>query len=206
MVTATKSKTITPNKCVRPGCNGVFLDDGEGLAVCNLCGRPPITGDPLPEPKKEIHHVEPADKTDVKIDRIFDKPVPPKPKGTKSIRQWIDDNKALILSDIERLGTEGTLERWHIKRTAIRNAKIRWGLILPSKSTKKTAKAIGDKMSKIAPETTNPELHHLKGVAMGTVEVKIIWSLPPFPTWSNEWAIEVQLRWLDGYLVLKGIK
>jgi hypothetical protein len=54
-----------------------------------------------------------------------------KPASSQLVRKWIDQNKDAIMADLARLGGKGTGRKWGIKDTAMRNAKIRWGLLTP---------------------------------------------------------------------------
>ncbi len=78
------------------------------------------------------------------------KNMPPKPKGTVAVRKWIDENKDAIIADLSTIGERRTREKWGFKPTALRNAKIRWGIykaktpaatFIPSEAESSTEKA-----------------------------------------------------------------
>lgn len=81
--------------------------------------------------------------------------IPEKPIGTVAVRKWINDNKDAILIDLATIGGAKTGRKWNIKPTAMRNAKIRWGIHEAGKRTQKrlssTEKA---KSSTQKPETS----------------------------------------------------
>ena len=79
--------------------------------------------------------------------------IPEKPIGTVAVRKWINDNKDAILIDLATIGEAKTRRKWNIKATAMRNAKIRWGIHEAGKRTQKRLSST----EKAEPSTEKPE-------------------------------------------------
>ena len=84
------------------------------------------------------------------------KNMPPKPKGTVAVRKWIDENKDASIADLSTIGERRTREKWGIKSTALRNARIRWGIYKAKTQTAtlstEEADSVPEKAEKVTPK------------------------------------------------------
>jgi hypothetical protein len=79
-------------------------------------------------PEKPQSEAKPEEATAKNAEMLVNKSLPPKPQGYIAIRKWIDENKDAILIDLAAIGERRTREKWGISSTALRNARIRWGI------------------------------------------------------------------------------
>lgn len=105
------------------------------------------------------------------------------PKEYSEYHEWLGMHRDEILQDLDTLGREKTEAKWGITHRSM-------GQLILAKERAEHIKPRA-KVSQIVPEVT-------------TLPEKVIveksnhnHDLPPFPAWSNEWEVDVQLRWLD---------
>jgi hypothetical protein len=106
---------------------------------------------------------------------------PPKSTSTKESLQFYRGNKAQMIQDLISYGKDSFLQLWKVKPQIISHLK-----------SDKLYKKLLDQMK--TPSPPSPEL-----------QKALVDRLPALPPWSENWAPEVQVRWLDIYekLIIK---
>lgn len=229
MVIQTLDKSKIANKCQRPGCPGTYVES-QGEAVCLTCGRPPVTTlpDSIPQ-RKPNSEAGQASKPAEKPTETVLATVPPKPqgKGNLAIKRYYDDHRANIELAIKLLGEEKALERWGIADSTWKGIQIRWNtngdkmaqkvpanVDKPAKSVDKPVDTVKKPVDTVKKTTdsdakpTKPGDKTIEGLVrelqiLGfSVDFGLSHRLPPFPPFSDSWQPDVQLRWMDAFLVL----
>lgn len=128
-------------------------------------------------------------KTAEKLLNVADPPAAPAVKAANNHKKhsYYQDHKAEILKDIATLGRPAAEKKWHIASGTMSGLKKIWELEWPVKESRKPSKKASAKVSQNVPGETKepkniPAINH---------------DLPPFPVFSNDWDLELQLRWLD---------
>lgn len=107
---------------------------------------------------------------------------PPKPRGNVAISKYYEDNRQAIEADIANLGVDAAMERWQIGENMLYKLRQRWGL----------------KINIRKPAASHQPAPGLTAAA----PAKPLPGLPPFPAFCDTWQPDVQIRWLDAYMVL----
>ena len=169
-------------KCERPGCNGTIIES-QGEAICLACGRPArvVPVQKTPAPPATVKALPPVPPAPTPHTTVLP-PVPPKPRGNISISKYYEDNRQAIEADIANLGVDAAMERWQIGENMLYKLRQRWGL----------------KINIRKPAASHQPAPGLTAAA----PAKPLPGLPPFPAFCDTWQPDVQIRWLDAYMVL----
>lgn len=164
------------------------------------------TGNPDYEDRKPQIVV---DHTDEIIKELTSKPepagnIPLKPnKGgcfPRDRHAEIEAHADEIIKDLKELGTSATQAKWGISNGGMYSFCKRHGI--PTNRTKpSTEKTEPSKSATVEDLGRDLAKYGLK--IMYNPAPLINNSLPLYPAFNNDWEMEVQLRWMDGYLELK---
>ncbi len=120
------------------------------------------------------------------------------PTEYKEYHAWLGTHRAEIISDLNSLGRGKAGAKWGITRRSMGQ------LILAEKRradkpVKTTTKVIAEP-HKDAYETADLEKDQIDDISR---RLNRNHNLPPFPVWSNDWEMDVQLEWLAIYKELR---
>ena len=93
-------------------------------------------------------------------------------------KKFYDENKEAILADLTELGNKATAEKWDMPGSTLVGLKRRWGMPVEKRGGRRKTR------EKPSQDSASQALRD---------------GLPPFPAFSENWAPEVQAKWLEVY-------
>jgi hypothetical protein len=114
------------------------------------------------------------------------------PKNFKDYREWLAKYRDEIISDIDSIGRYKAEAKWGITHRSMGQLILARERQVNRKAKKNRSAKVSQIVPEVIKESEDVPINHNHDLPVNHNH-----DLPPFPAWSNDWELELQLRWLE---------